>query len=175
MVNWCLHWINYQEAWASSCCNLLPGNRLYTAEGGLGEKRDRESPIFLLVQDFFIERHAVVLMEHANKEGGGCKRGEEERGKWYGRGKKGTSLIFIPRGNFHLFLHLCWRAPRDNWWNWCQRAYKPCCTCWGFYELWRVSKDRSRRGYREEKQREGETEVKREEWQQSEGVREKVG
>lgn len=115
MVNWCLQWIHYQEAWASSYCNLLPWNSLYTGEGGLREK-GLGKPNFLLNAWLFYWAHTVGLMEDVNKKGEGYKgmrkwkqetkrkRKLMETVKW--ERKIGMSFVFIPQGNFHLFLHL---------------------------------------------------------------------
>lgn len=110
MVNWCLQWIHYQEAWAFSYCNLLPGNRLYGGECGLREKGLGKPNFLRNALLFHIEPYAVGLEEHVNRKGGGYKGAR----KWKNKVREpeqwarmmSMPFIFIPQGNFHPFPHL---------------------------------------------------------------------
>lgn len=99
VVNWCLHWIHYQQAWGSSFCNLFPGNRLYADLADLREKR-LGKPNFPLNAWMFYWAYTTELMEQVNTIGETYKGAR----KWM-RERTGKSFIFILQSNFNFFLH----------------------------------------------------------------------
>lgn len=77
MVNWCLHWIHYQQAGGSSFCNLFPGNRLYADPVAFLREKRLGKPNFPLNAWMFYWGYTTELMEEVNTIGDIRERGNE--------------------------------------------------------------------------------------------------